>query len=66
MLKNITCDTIKEYNITLENEILKFKTIDEICQYFRISRGSAHKIIKNKKTTIEIKKKSDGKIKIKS
>ena len=65
VLKNIQVQQIKQYIISIDGEQHIFNKIDDIEQYFNISRGSAHNIIKGKKKTIDIKK-TDGKLKIKN
>lgn len=56
---------IKQYIIKIDDIEHKFKTINEIEDFFKISHGTAFNIIKGKKKTINIKK-TDGKLKIKN
>lgn len=66
VLKNIQVQQIKQYIITIDGEQHIFNKIDDIEQYFNVSRGTAFNIIKGTKKTIMIKNKSDGKLKIKT
>ena len=65
VIKTLQVQEIKEYIITIDGEMHKFKKIDDIEDYFKCSRGTAFNIIKGKKKTINIKK-SDGKLKLRN